>query len=377
MMPTISPGAARSETWRTAVSPPKRLVTASSSSIAARGAQALAEPADQALGNEAHDDDKETAVDDQIDAHQPAAHVAEGGAQARFQRGDEDGAHERAHGGADAADDGVEREAHGEIDGENVEGIHEAHVLRPQGAAGAGERGGDGDGQHLEPPAGDAEGLSGVLVFAHPGQPIAEPRALEVDLYRVDAEGERQHDVYPRHLAREAERPQPGAERHGHALRARGEGAPAARHDEEDLREGDGGEAEVGSLEAIRQVADDEPGQGRYRSAGGHGDPGRTVQSRGDERSRIGADAEEGGVAERSLPRVAARHVPGPGYRAPEQDEDEAVEEEAVLHYERSEGRPAEDDDGERVARHRDVRRRGLRRRAGRRDRRDGRRGQR
>src|SRR5215472_12694173 len=137
MMPTISPGAARSETWLTAVSPPKRLVTASSSSIAARGVQALTEPSDQALGNEAHDDDEETAVDDQIDADQSAAHVAEGGAQARFQRGDEHGAHERAHGGADAADDGVEREAHREIDGEDIEGIHEAHVLHPQGAASA------------------------------------------------------------------------------------------------------------------------------------------------------------------------------------------------------------------------------------------------
>src|SRR5262249_24515848 len=135
MIPTISPGAARSETWRTAVSPPKRLVTAASPSIAAGGVQALTEPADQALGNEAHDDDEEAAVDDQIDAHQPAAHVAEGGAQARLQRGDEEGAHERAHGGADAADDGVEREAHGEGDGEGVEGNQEGHGPRPQGAA--------------------------------------------------------------------------------------------------------------------------------------------------------------------------------------------------------------------------------------------------
>src|SRR5262249_22877088 len=101
MMPTISPGAARTETWRTAVSPPKRLVTASSSSIAARGAEALAEPADQALGDEADDDDEEAAVDDEIDAHEPAAYVAEGGAEARLERGDEDRSHEGAHGRPD------------------------------------------------------------------------------------------------------------------------------------------------------------------------------------------------------------------------------------------------------------------------------------
>src|SRR5215470_15215492 len=133
MMPTISPGAARRETSRTAVSPPKRLVTASSSSIGAPGAEALAEPADQ-----------------------PAPHVAEGRAEARLERRNEYRSHEGAHACPDAADDGVESEADGEIDGKDVEGIHEAHVLRPQGAAGAGQCGGDGDGQHLEPPARDA-----------------------------------------------------------------------------------------------------------------------------------------------------------------------------------------------------------------------------
>src|SRR5499427_5536416 len=352
MMPTISPGAARRETSRTAVSPPKRLVTASSSSIAAPGAEALAEPADQSLGDEAHDDDEEAAVDDEIDAHQPAPHVAEGGAEARLERRDEDRSHEGAHGRPDAADDGVEGEADREIDGKDVEGIHEAHVLRPQGAAGAGQRGGDGDGQHLEPAARDAEGLGGVLVLAHAGEPIAEPRALEVDLHAKDAEGEGEHDVHPGYLAREAERPQSRPERHGHALGAGGERAPAARHDEEDLREGDGGEAEVRSLEAIRQVADDEPGQGGDRGPDDHGDPRRAVQSRGDDRGGVGADAEEGGVAERGLPRVAACHVPGSRHRAPEQDEDEAVEEEAIPDDEGREGGADEDDDGEHVARH-------------------------
>src|SRR4029077_5345005 len=55
MMPRISPGAARRLTSFTAVRPPKRLVTASSSSIASHRAQPLPDPADQALGHEAHD----------------------------------------------------------------------------------------------------------------------------------------------------------------------------------------------------------------------------------------------------------------------------------------------------------------------------------
>src|SRR5215468_12367392 len=135
MMPRISPGAARKVTSFTAVSPPKRLVTDSSSSIATHRAQALPEPADQALGNEAHDHDEETAVDDQVDADQPRLEVAEGGAQVDLERGDEERAHERPDRGAEAADDAVEREPDREVHREDVERVDEAHVLGPQTAA--------------------------------------------------------------------------------------------------------------------------------------------------------------------------------------------------------------------------------------------------
>src|SRR5512144_2260773 len=111
MMPRISPGAARRLTSLTAVSPPKRLVTASSSSIASHRAQPLPDPADQALGHEAHDHDEETAVDDQVDADEARLEIAERRAQVGLERGDEERANERTDRGADAADDAVEREA--------------------------------------------------------------------------------------------------------------------------------------------------------------------------------------------------------------------------------------------------------------------------
>src|SRR6266536_5092103 len=180
MMPTISPGAARSETSPTAVSPPKRLVTASSSSIAARGADALAEPSDQALRDQADHHDEEAAVDDEVDADEPASDVAEHGTERGLERGDEERAHEGPHGRAHASDDGVQGEADREIHGEDVEGIHEAHVLRPQRAANAGEGGGGGNGPDLEPTARNAERLRGILVLAYAGQLIADARALEV-----------------------------------------------------------------------------------------------------------------------------------------------------------------------------------------------------
>src|SRR5690242_13518196 len=165
MMPRISPGAARKATSFTAVSPPKRLLTDSSSSIAAHRAQALPEPTDQALGHEAHDHDEETAVDDQVDADEARLEVAEGGAQVRLERGDEDRAHERPDRGADAADDAVEREADREVHREHVERVDEAHVLRPQAAAHRRERRARRDRGDLQASGRDAESLRGVLVL--------------------------------------------------------------------------------------------------------------------------------------------------------------------------------------------------------------------
>src|SRR5512144_293647 len=163
MMPRISPGAARKLTSLTAVRPPKRLVTASSSSIASHRAQPLPEEAHQALGDEAHDHDEQAAVDDQVDADEPGLEVAERRAQVGLERGDEQRAHEGADRGPDAPDDAVEREAHREVDREDVEGVDEAHVLGPEAAAHRGERGARRDRRDLEAPARDAERLRRVL----------------------------------------------------------------------------------------------------------------------------------------------------------------------------------------------------------------------
>ena len=74
-----------------------------------------------------------------------------------------------------------------------------------------------------------------------------------------------------------------------------------------------------------------------------HGD---TPPPRPEQRRGVRAQPEERRVSERYLAGVAARHVPGRGRRAPQQDEDQAVEEEGVAHHDRAERGEREEDDG-------------------------------
>src|SRR2546425_338906 len=77
------------------------------------------------------------------------------------------------------------------------------------------------------------------------------------------------------------------------------------------------------------------------------GEPEPRVEvPRAHERGRVGADAEERCVPERDLARVAARDVPARGERAPQQDENHAVEHERVARDERRRRRGGEERDG-------------------------------
>src|SRR2546430_15363 len=123
------------------------------------------------------------------------------------------------------------------------------------------------------PPApGDAERLRGVLVLAHAGQLVADARALEVDLQRVGEERDPEDQIEPRDVA-QAQRGEAGPERDRHALGARGESAPAAGDDLEDLGEGDRGEGEVGALEAVGEITDHRAGADGQRHADGEAEP--------------------------------------------------------------------------------------------------------
>ena len=74
-------------------------------------------------------------------------------------------------------------------------------------------------------------------------------------------------------------------------------------------------------------------------------EPRRHPPAGDEERGGVGAEPEERGVAERDLAGVAAGHVPGRRAGAPDQDQDEAVEQERVAHDERREPGQAEEHD--------------------------------
>src|SRR5882724_8586084 len=116
MMPSRSPAWTSRLTARTAVRPPKRLVTDSSVSTVPPRTPPRGD-ARHAFRREPHDEDQHDAVDDQVDAGEARLDAGEGRAQVRLERGDEQRAEERPQRGAHAADDAVEREA----DGESIE----------------------------------------------------------------------------------------------------------------------------------------------------------------------------------------------------------------------------------------------------------------
>src|SRR5438034_577357 len=297
MMPRRSPWRTWRLTSRTAVRPPKRFVTRSSVSTSSPGSEAPGE-ADQSLGGEAHHEDEGRAVDDEVDPGEPRLEARECRAQVRLERRDQDRAEEGAEGGAQTADDRVQREPDREVDREDVEGVHEADVLRPQRAADRRQRG--------------------------------------AERHREDFQS----------AARDAERPDAGAERDRDALRAGREAAPAAGADQEHLRERDRGEREVWAAETVRKVADRPAGGEREHDPEDQPEPRALLEARSHQGRGVGADSEECGVTERDLAGIAAGHVPGGRERTPHEDQDQAVEDEGVADDEWRECGDAEEDRG-------------------------------
>src|SRR2546430_14679595 len=77
-----------------------------------------------------------------------------------------------------------------------------------------------------------------------------------------------------------------------------------------------------------------------------HPEPRALLEARRRQGRGVGADSEEGGVAERDLAGIAACHVPGGRERSPHEDQDQAVEDEGVADDERQQGGGAEERHG-------------------------------
>src|SRR5688572_13092419 len=136
-------------------------------------------PSHEALRRVADHEDESSAVENEIEPDEMRAEPAELGPQPRLHRGHEHRAEKGPERGAETPDDGGEREAHREVDRENVERVDEADVLRPERATDGGECGAHRNRDDLEPARSHAERERGVLVLAYRGELVAAPRALE------------------------------------------------------------------------------------------------------------------------------------------------------------------------------------------------------
>ena len=99
--------------------------------------------------------------------------------------------------------------------------------------------------------------------------------------------------------------------------------AQVVHDDPEDEWVGQRGQPEVDPGEAEGRRADQQRGQHGDHRARQHAEPGGDAGSRRQQHGDVGADAEEGLVAERDLPGVAADDVPGEAHRRPQEHERE------------------------------------------------------
>src|SRR5262249_19063727 len=103
---------------------------------------------------------------------------------------------------------------------------------------------------------------------------------------------------------------------------------------------------EVRPAQAVGKKADDRAGRGREGGADREPVPRRDVPAHAAERGGVRSQAEESGMAERDLPRVAAGDVPCARRASPHEDETQGVEEERVANHKGRE--PGDDEEGER-----------------------------
>ena len=272
----------------------------------ARRRSGLAEAAVDAIGEEDDEDDEQEAVDGlgHADELEPEAD-AEGLAERDGERGAHGGAEQRVH----PAEDDREHDPQGHADpGQRVR-VHVGDVLGVGDPAQRGERGGEHGDRHLEAAHVDSHRGGGGLVLADRLHRRPRHRAVEPVPHPEAAQPEDEGAVVEHALVRELDGPDAVAHRgaNGHPERA---ARPVALGDDEEAdylahREGDQPEVVADHLEARAGVGDDE-GEHRGEPHCHHRpDPRREAVEVPQQRRGVGAEAEEGPVAERDEPEPA------------------------------------------------------------------------
>src|SRR5579885_2621391 len=281
--PTISPASTESEASASATKPPKDLETLSVSSSMEDPGREPPPELQQAAGLEAREDHDNAAVED------------EGESAGAAERGDDD-------------------HLHGDQDPEAALGVHEPDLEGIERARRRRECRTQRERFELRAPDGNAQASRRALARSDRSQVIAEAATLHQVGERQRHREHAEEDVVVGNRA--AEDQVPPAARAGRALNAdrRAQQIPIADHKAHQLRDRDGRHAEVVTLEAEARRADGEREQHRHQDAEWQTRERR--QSRPevvDHERHVGAGAEENGVADRHLARVAAAYVPGGG----------------------------------------------------------------
>ena len=291
--------------------------------------QPVANPPEHTLWREQDHHDDGHAEDDALDTREPCAELR---VQDLADRDEEGSADDRPPHGADAAEhrDGQRlcRHEHAEYgsrrDDEQDDGVKRA--------GGTGHGAAQRDGAQLPAQRVDAGGLGGGLVLFDSDQSHAEAGAL-------NPAGEQGHDeehhkrdhhigavivelhVGPGVLALERKRDLLVTEPFEHVEHRKGIG---------EHRQG-----EVVPAQAEGREPDDEPGSRADERRQRQREPGGHVKLVGEKYRRVGAETEEGSMAERNEPGHAAEHVPGQAEAGPDQHKREHQLVIGVLHQQR------------------------------------------
>lgn len=181
----------------------------------------------------------------------------------------------------------------------------------------------------------DAHGLGGVFVLADRDEVRPEAPAHHVVRREHPAHREQRDEVEERLLAlpvdgaaEERDLGQRGDEQAHGAVRQR---LPVERDEPRDLGDGEGGEREVRAAQAKAQVADRQREDRRDQAAERNAVPRRELELEVQDHRRVRADAEERGVSERHLTRVAAEQVPREPEQRPHQHRDREVQQKLVV----------------------------------------------
>src|SRR5690554_4616381 len=260
--------------------------------------------AHDAARHEQHHQHDEQAVDEQVG-------LRELGAEELGRQRDERGAHQGPEQGAATADDGHQRNPHGEVQLEHGQWLQRREEDAVDAAAQGRERPREDERPRLDAHRVDARRLRGGLVLAHGAHLVAQAAAGNEGHHHEDEEHvtEREPELHVAAEEVEAERLLQAEDEDAH--RAAGQLPLVYGHQAEYLRDGDGAQHEIGARQAERESAPYQGEDGGQPHGQERGPPRGQVPPVGGDRHRVGAQAHEGGVTEAGLTRPTAQQVPG------------------------------------------------------------------